>query len=86
MEKENKELIQKIKTISRNGFHNIEEINNEAIDFLTQNIKSADKELVEKIYLKLCKPKERATIVINNNDYNKPKIIKGLFEKAKTST
>jgi uridine kinase len=33
----------------------------------------------EKIYLKLCKPKERATIVINNNDYNEPKIIKGLF-------
>jgi uridine kinase len=32
----------------------------------------------EKIYLRLCKPKERATIVINNNDYNKPKIIKGL--------
>ena len=40
----------------------------------------------EKIYLRLCKPKERATIVINNNDYNKPKIIKGLFEKAKPST
>ena len=40
----------------------------------------------EKIYLRLCKPKERATIVINNNDYNEPKMIKGLFEKAKTST
>ena len=50
MKKENKELIQKIKTISRNGFHNIETISNEDIDFLTQNIKSADKELVEKIY------------------------------------
>jgi len=34
----------------------------------------------EKIYLRLCKPKKRATIVINNNDYNKPKIIKGLYE------
>jgi len=50
LKKENKELIQKIKTISRNGFHNIETISNEDIDFLTQNIKSADKELVEKIY------------------------------------
>jgi len=35
------------------------------------------------MYLRLCKPKERATIVINNNDYYKPKIIKGLFEKQK---
>jgi uridine kinase len=32
----------------------------------------------EEIYLRLCKPKERATIVIDNNDYNKPKIIKGI--------
>ena len=50
MKKENKELIQKIKTISRNGFHNIETISNEDIDFLTQNIKSTDNEIVEKIY------------------------------------
>jgi len=50
LEKENKELIQKIKTISRNGFHNIETISNEDIDFLTQNIKSTDNEIVEEIY------------------------------------
>jgi len=48
--KENKELIQKIKTISRNGFHKIESISSEDIDFLTRNIKSSDKELVGKIY------------------------------------
>jgi len=34
----------------------------------------------EKIYLRSCKPKKRATIVINNNDFNKPKIIKGIYE------
>jgi len=28
----------------------------------------------EELYLKLCKPKERAAIVIDNNDYNNPKI------------
>jgi len=50
IERENKELLQKIKTISRKGFNNIETINDEDIDFLTQNIKSTDKELVEKIY------------------------------------
>ncbi len=30
----------------------------------------------EKIYLDKCKPQERADIVIDNNDYNNPKIIK----------
>ena len=48
--KENKELIKRIKTISRNGFHNIETINSDDIAFLTQNIKSTDSELVGKIY------------------------------------
>jgi len=48
--KDNKELIQKVKTISRNGFHNVETINDEDIDFLTKNIKSSNNELVGKIY------------------------------------
>jgi Mg2+ and Co2+ transporter CorA len=48
--KENVELIQRVKTISRNGFHNVETINSEDIDILTQNIKSTDEELVGKIY------------------------------------
>ena len=47
------ELIKKVKTISRNGFHNTEAINSGDIDFLTQNIKSTDKELVEKSLEKL---------------------------------
>ena len=46
--KENKELIQRAKTISKNGFHNIEAINSDDIYFLTQNIKSTDNKLVEK--------------------------------------
>ena len=48
--KENKELIQRVKTISRNGFHNIKTINSDDIDFLAKNIRSTDNELVEKIY------------------------------------
>jgi len=32
----------------------------------------------EKLYLELCKPKERAAIVIDNNDFNAPMVIKGI--------
>jgi HEAT repeat protein len=46
----NGKLRQSIKIIGRNGFQNIETINNEDIELLAQNIKSMDKELVEKIY------------------------------------
>jgi len=33
----------------------------------------------EKLYLELCKPRERAAVVIDNNDFNNPKIIKGIL-------
>jgi 3-methyladenine DNA glycosylase AlkD len=48
--RENEELIQKVKMMSRAGFHNVETITSEDIDVLTQNIKSTDEKLVEKIY------------------------------------
>jgi hypothetical protein len=50
MDNKKKELIQKIKTISRNGFRNIETINDNDIKLLLENIKSPDNEIVEKIY------------------------------------
>jgi len=67
----NKELIQKVKTISRNGFYNTETINGEDIDFLTQNIKSTDKELVEKIYW-----------AIGQIGIHRPEIVKHLINYA----
>jgi len=69
--KENKELIQKVKTISRNGFHNIETTNSEDIDFLTQNIKSTDNELVGKIYW-----------AIGQIGIHRPEIVKHLINYA----
>jgi len=69
--KENKELIQKVKTISRNGFHNIETINSEDIHFLIQNIKSTDKKLVEKIYW-----------AIGQIGIHKPEIVENLIDYA----
>jgi len=69
--KENKELIQRAKVISRNGFHNIETINSDDIDFLTQNIKSTDSELVEKIYW-----------AIGQIGIHRPKIVKHLINYA----
>jgi 3-methyladenine DNA glycosylase AlkD len=50
MENKTKEIIQKVKTISRNGFKNIETINDGDIKLLAENIKSMNNELVEKIY------------------------------------
>jgi len=38
----------------------------------------------EELYLKLCKPKERATIVINNNDFSNPKIEKVIIKALET--
>ena len=71
MYKENNDLIKKVKTISRNGFHNIETVNTEDIDFLTQNIKSTDNELVEKIYW-----------AIGQIGIHKPEIVKHLINYA----
>jgi len=69
--KDNKELIQKVKTISRNGFHNIETINSEDIHFLIKNIKSTDKKLVEKIYW-----------AIGQIGIHKPEIVEDLINYA----
>jgi len=69
--KENRELIKKVKTISRNGFQNTETISGEEIDFLTQNIKSTDKELVEKIYW-----------AIGQIGIHRPEIVKHLLNYA----
>jgi len=69
--KEKKELIKKVKAISRNGFHNIGKINSDDIDYLTQNIKSNDNELVEKIYW-----------AIGQIGVNKPEIVKHLVNYA----
>ena len=69
--KEKRELIKKVKTISRNGFHNTETINGEDIDFLAQNIKSTDKELVEKIYW-----------TIGQIGIHRPEIVKHLINYA----
>jgi len=69
--KENKELIKRVKTISRNGFHNIKTINNEDIDLLAQNIKSTDNELVEKIYW-----------AIGQIGIHRPEIVKHLINYA----
>ena len=69
--KENKELIQRVKTISRNGFHNIKTINSDDIDFLAKNIRSTDNELVEKIYW-----------AIGQIGINRPEIVKHLINYA----
>jgi len=69
--KENKELFQRVKTISRNGFHNIETINSDDIGFLMQNIKSTDNELVEKIYW-----------AIGQIGIHRPEIVKNLVNYA----
>ena len=69
--KENKELIQRVKTILRNGFHNIETINSDDIGFLMQNIKSTDNKLVEKIYW-----------AIGQIGIHRPKIVKNLVNYA----
>jgi len=69
--KENKALIQRVKTISRNGFHNIETINSDDIGFLMQNIKSTDNKLVEKIYW-----------AIGQIGIHRPEIVKNLVNYA----
>jgi len=69
--KENKALIQRVKTISRSGFHNIETINSDDIDFLTNNIRSTDNGLVEKIYW-----------AIGQIGIHKPEIVKNLINYA----
>jgi len=69
--KDNRELIKKVKTISRNGFRNTEAINSGDIDFLTKNIKSMDKELVEKIYW-----------AIGQIGIHRPEIVKHLINYA----
>ena len=69
--KDNMELIKKVKTISRNGFRNTEAINSEDIDFLTKNIKSTDKDLVKKIYW-----------AIGQIGIHRPEIVKHLINYA----
>jgi len=69
--KENKEVIQRVKTISRNGFYNIEIINSDDIDFLEKNIRSTENELVEKIYW-----------AIGQIGINRPEIVKHLINYA----